>query len=141
MPMTLHCDIVSTTNSMFSGLITSIVVSGELGDLGIQYGHAPLLTSLIPGPIRVISADDQQEQLFYVSGGFLEVQNNVVTVLADTVVRADSLDEAAAQQAQDNARQLITNQAGEFDYSKAALQLAEAAAQLRVIQKMRKQTR
>ena len=137
MAMTVHCDIVSAEKEIFSGLIEMVVAAGSLGDLGIQYGHAPLLTGLIPGPVRVIKQGGEEE-IFYVSGGYLEVQPNAVTILADSALRANDIDEAAAQKAQEEAQHAINNQAGEADYTRAAVQLAEAAAQLRAIQQLRK---
>jgi len=135
--MTLHCDIVSAEEAIFSGLAQMIVAHGTLGDLGIEYGHAPLLTSLEPGPVRV-KTQGGEEQVFYVSGGFLEVQPGLVTILADTALRAQDLDEAAAAEAQREAEQALANQSGDIDYSRAAAQLAAAAAQLRTIQQIRK---
>jgi F-type H+-transporting ATPase subunit epsilon len=135
--MTVHCDIVSAEKAIFSGLVELLVAHGSLGDLGIAPGHAQLLTELKPGPVRVITQGGE-EQVFYVSGGFLEVQSNTVTVLADTAVRARDIDEAAALEAQKAAEAAIANQHGEFDYGRAAAQLAEAAAQLRTIQSLRK---
>lgn len=137
MAMTIHCDIVSAESAIFSGLVEIVVASGVQGDLGIVYGHAPLLTSLQPGPVR-IRLQNGEEQVYYVSGGYLEVQPNVVTILADTAVRAQDLDEAAAAQAQQDATQVLLNTSGELDYSRAASQLAAAAAQLRTIQQLRK---
>lgn len=137
MAMTVHCDIVSAEKAIFSGLVEQIVANGSLGDLGVQYGHAPLLTDLKPGPVRV-RKQGGEEEIYYVSGGYLEVQPNVVTILADVAVRADDMDEAAAETARQQAAQVFTNQSGELDYSRAAVQLAEAAAQLRTIQQLRK---
>ena len=137
MAMSVHCDIVSAEQAIFSGLVELLVAHGSLGDLGVGPGHAPLLTSLKPGPIRV-KLQGGEEQIYYVSGGFLEVQSSTITVLADTAVRADDVDEAAALEAQKAAEAALTNQAGEFDYGRAAAQLAEAAAQLRTIQALRK---
>ena len=137
MVMTVHCDIVSAEKAIFSGLIEQVVANGSLGDLGVQYGHAPLLTDLKPGPVRV-RKQGGEEEIYYVSGGYLEVQPNVVTILADVAVRADDMDEAAAETARQHAAQVFTNQTGELDYSRAAVQLAEAAAQLRTIQQLRK---
>ena len=99
MAMTMHCDIVSAEEQIFSGLVEILVATGTLGDLGVAPGHAPLLTALIPGPVRVV-LQDGSEQIYYVSGGFLEVQSGVVTVLADTAIRADDVNEAAAMQAE-----------------------------------------
>ena len=137
MAMTIHCDIVSAEEEIFSGLAEMVVASGSLGDLGVSYGHAPLLTALTPGPVRVITGPGE-EQVYYVSGGYLEVQRGVITILADTALRASDMDEAAALEAQKEAQQALANQSGEFDYSRAAAQLAEAAAQLRTIQQIRK---
>lgn len=137
MAMTVHCDIVSAEEAIFSGLVELVVAHGALGDLGIAPGHAPLLAELKPGPVRVI-VQGGDEQIFYVSGGFLEVQPSTVTVLADTAVRAHDMDEAAALEAQKAAEAALSSQHGEFDYGRAAAQLAEAAAQLRTIQALRK---
>jgi F-type H+-transporting ATPase subunit epsilon len=137
MAMTVHCDIVSAEKAIFSGLVEQVIANGSLGDLGVQFGHAPLLTELKPGPIR-IRRQGGEEEIYYVSGGYLEVQPNVVSVLADVAVRADDVDEAAAETARQQAAQVFTNQTGELDYSRAAAQLAEAAAQLRTIQQLRK---
>ena len=137
MAMTMHCDIVSAEKSIFSGLVEMVVAAGSLGDLGLAPGHSPLLTALIPGPVKLI-LQNGEEEVFYVSGGFLEVQRGVVTLLSDTAIRADDLDEAAAQQAVEDAEKAIANQGAEFDYSTAAAQLAEAAAQLRALQKIKR---
>jgi len=132
---TIHCEIVSAEEAIFSGAIDMLVATGTQGDLGVSLGHAPLLTDLKPGPVRVVSGDD--EQIFYVSGGFIEIQPNVVTLLADTAVRADDLDEAAAVEAQQAAEHAVANQHADMDYGKAAAELAAAAAQLRTIRQIR----
>jgi F-type H+-transporting ATPase subunit epsilon len=137
MAMTMHCDIVSAEEKIYSGLVELLVATGTLGDLGIAPGHAPLLTALIPGPVRVV-LQDGVEQIYYVSGGFLEVQSGVVTVLADTALRANDVNEAAALQAIQDANDAMTNKDSEFEYSRAAAQLAEAAAQLRALRQLRK---
>lgn len=137
MAMTVHCDIVSAEEAIFSGLVELVVAAGTEGDLGITYGHAPLLSSLKPGPIRVVKQDGEEE-VYYVSGGFLEVQPYQVTVLADAALRADDLDEAAALEAQKAAEQQLHNNAGEIDFSRAAVELAEASAKLRTLQAIRK---
>ena len=139
MAMTVHCNIVSSEEAIFSGLVELVVASGSLGDLGIVPGHAPLLTQLKPGPVRVIKQDGDEE-IIYVSGGFLEVQPNMVTVLADTAIRANDLDESIALEAKKEAEQAMSNHNAELDYSRAAVQLAEAAAQLRVLEQLRKKT-
>ncbi|NRA24117.1 MAG: F0F1 ATP synthase subunit epsilon [Oleispira sp.] len=134
--ISVHCDIVSAEENLFSGLVEMVVAAGELGDLGIARGHAPLLTALKPGPIRIIKQGGEEE-VIYVSGGYLEVQPNNISVLADTALRAADLDEAAALEAQKHAQQALENQSADFDYSRAMTQLAEAAAQLRTIQQIR----
>lgn len=136
MAITVHCDIVSAEAEMFSGLVEMVVAHGNLGDLGIAPGHAPLITDLKPGPIRVIKQGGEQE-VFYISGGFLEVQPNMVKVLADTAIRAADLDEAAAQQSLQEAEKALHAKGAEFDYGSAAARLAEAAAQLRTVRQMR----
>jgi F-type H+-transporting ATPase subunit epsilon len=136
MSMTIHCDIVSAEQEIFSGLVESLVATGSQGELGINYGHAPLLTDLVPGPIRIVTQHGDEE-VYYVSGGFLEVQPGVVSILADTAIRADDVDEAAAEEARQAAEHALANQTGDFDYGRASAQLAEAAAQLRTLQKMR----
>ncbi|MDA0694449.1 MAG: F0F1 ATP synthase subunit epsilon [Proteobacteria bacterium] len=136
MAMTIHCDIVSAEQQIFSGIVEMVVATGILGDLGVVYGHAPLLTALVPGPVRIVKPGGE-EDVFYVSGGFLEVQPGVVSILADIALRASDMDEAAAEQARNEALVSIENQASEFDYGRASARLAEAAAQLRTLQKIR----
>lgn len=133
---TIQCDIVSAEGSIFSGAVDMLIATGEFGELGVNAGHSALLTGLKPGPVRIVTNDE--EEVFYVSGGFLEVQPSVVTILADTALRADDLDEAAAVEAQQQAEQAINNQSAELDYSRAAAELAAAAAQLRTIQQIKK---
>jgi F-type H+-transporting ATPase subunit epsilon len=135
--MTLHCDIVSAEKSIFSGIVEMVVAAGSVGDLGIAYGHAPLLTGLKPGPVKLIMANGEEE-VFYVSGGYLEVQRDIVTLLADTASRADDVDEAAALKAIEDARVAMADQSADFDYSTAAAQLAEAVAQLRALRQIKK---
>ena len=137
MAMTMHCDIASSEARIYSGRVLSLVATGTLGDLGIMPGHAPLLTALIPGPVRLVTSEGE-EHIYYVSGGFLEIQPGVVNILADTAVRADDLDEAQAEQAKQSAEEAIVNRDAAFEYSRAATQLAEAAAQLRTLQQLRR---
>ena len=137
MAMTVHCDIVSAEGEIFSGLVEMVIAHGALGDLGIALGHAPLITNLKPGPIRLIKQGGEAEVL-YISGGFLEVQPNMVKVLADTVQRAADLDEAQAQAALKAAENALNEKGADFDYGAAATRLAEAAAQLRTVQQIRK---
>lgn len=136
MAMSIHCDIVSAEEEIFSGLVESLVATGELGELGVNYGHAPLLTGLVPGPVRIV-LQNGDERVYYVSGGFLEVQPGVVSILADTALRADDVDAAAAEEARREAQQALANQTGEFDYGRASAQLAEAAAQLATLRKLK----
>ena len=136
MSMTIHCDIVSAEEEIFSGLVEMLVATGSEGELGVTYGHAPLLSALVPGPVRIVTQNGD-EQVYYVSGGFLEVQPGVVSILADTAIRADDVDEAAAEEARKEAEQAIANQTGDFDYGRASAQLAEAAAQLATLRQMR----
>ncbi|WP_028303103.1 F0F1 ATP synthase subunit epsilon [Oceanospirillum maris] len=137
MAMTVHCDIVSAEESIFSGRVDLVVAAGVLGDLGITPGHAPLLSELQPGPVRV-KKQSGGEEIFYVSGGFIEVQPNLVTVLADSAVRAKEIDEAEAASAKAAAERALANQASEFEYSRAAAELAQAAARLRTVQQLRR---
>ena len=136
MAITVHCDIVSAEEKLFSGLVERIVARGTQGELGIYAGHAPLLTQLVPGTVRILKQNGEEE-IVYVSGGYLEVQPNSVTLLADTAVRAHDLDEAAAQEAKHQAELAMENKNAEIDYSTALAQLAEAVAQLRTIQQIR----
>ena len=137
MGISVHCDIVSAEEQIFSGLVELVVAAGEMGDLGIAPGHAPLMTKLNPGPVRVIKQGGEEE-VYYVSGGYLEAQPNIVTILADSAERADDVDEAAALEAKKEAERLLANQSGDFDYSLAVAQLAEASARLRVVQQIRR---
>lgn len=136
--MTVHLDVVSAEQSLFSGLVESIQVSGSEGELGVNPGHAPLLTALKPGMVRLVKQFGH-EDVMYVAGGTLEVQPNHIIILADTAVRGEDLDEDSAQKAKREAEEQMTNSsADELDYQQAAVQLAEAIAQLRVIQQLRK---
>lgn len=137
MAITTHLDIVSAEQEIFSGIVEMLVATGEMGELGINPGHAPLLTILKPGEIRVTLPGGTQE-VYYVSGGMLEVQPHFVTVLADSVERAENLDEAAAIAAKARAEEAIANKNTEINYSVAAAELAQAVAQIRAIKKARK---
>lgn len=137
MGISVHCDIVSAEQQIYSGLVELVVAVGELGDLGIAPGHAPLMTSLKPGPVRIVKQGGEEE-VIYVSGGYLEVQPNIITILSDSAQRADDIDEAAALEAKAEAEREFANQGGEIDYSRAAAQLAEASARLRTIQQLRR---
>jgi len=137
MAMTTHLDIVSAENKIYSGLAELVTCTGGLGELGIAPGHAPLLTQLRPGPVTV-RFQGGEEEVFYVSGGMLEVQPNTVTILADTALRADDVDEAAAIEAQKHAEDALADQSSEIEYGRATAELAEAVAQLRTLQAIRK---
>ena len=137
MATTMHCDIASAERQIFSGSVETLVAAGSLGDLGIHPGHAPLLTALIPGPVRIVM-EGGEEEIYYVSGGFLEVQPGTVHILADTAVRAHDVDEANVTQVMKEAEDAIQNQSAEMEYAEAASQLAQAAAQIRTLQQLRK---
>ena len=136
MAMTLHVDIVSAEAEIFSGTVTMVFAPAEMGEVGIAPRHAPLLTRLKPGEVRV-QLTDGSEQSFFVSGGMLEIQPHVVTVLADTAIRAHDLDEAAAVQAKERAERMLAEKHADIDYAKAQAELAQSIAQLRAIQKLR----
>lgn len=137
MAMTVHVDIVSAEESIFSGLAEFVVLPGEAGELGIMPGHTPLLTRIKPGVVRV-KTQDGNEELVFVAGGMLEVQPNLVTVLADTAIRGKDLDEAKALDAKKKAEEALQNKTSQLEYAKAQAELAEAIAQLAAIQKQRK---
>jgi len=140
MAMTIHCDIVSAEEEIFSGRVTMVSVTGTVGELGIMPGHAPLLTGIRPGPVR-LGMDGGEEEVFFASGGFLEVQPGVVTVLADTALRAEDIDEAAAVEAQQAAERTLSEQAADIEFSSAAAALAEAMARQRTLAELKKRRR
>jgi len=140
MAMTMHCDIVSAEEDIFSGRVISVTVTGTLGELGILPGHAPLLTGIRPGPVK-LKFHNGEERVFFASGGFLEVQPSVVTVLADTAVRAEDIDEASAAEAQEAARRALEDRNAGVEFSLAAAQLAEAMARQRTLDELRKRSR
>jgi len=137
---TFRVDIVSAEKEIFSGDAEMIVASAELGEVGIAPGHTPFITRIKPGEIRVKTAGDEEDLAVYVSGGILEVQPYVVTVLSDTALRAEDIDEAAAEAAKAEAEAALAagGKAGEVDYAAVQRQLAEASAQLQLIKKLRK---
>lgn len=137
MAMTLHLDIVSVEGEIFSGRVEFIAAPGEEGEIGILPGHTPLLTKLQPGTIRV-KLQSGKEDVFYISGGTLEVQRGIVTILADTAVRATELDEAAAIEARERAEKAFASKKAEIEYGEVLAELAETAARLKSIQQIRK---
>ncbi len=138
MAMTVHVDVVSAEASIFSGLAEMVVVPGVMGELGIYPGHTALMTRIKPGSVRIKRPNQEQEELIYVSGGMLEVQPGVVTVLADTAIRGGDLDEVRALQAKQEAEEAMKNRTSDIDYAQAQAELAEAIAQLAAIKKLRK---
>ena len=138
MAMTIHVDVVSAEESIFSGLAEMVVVPGEMGELGIYPRHAPLLTRIKPGSVLLKLPNQSEDTLIYVSGGILEVQPNVVTILADTAIRGANLDEARALESKRAAEEAMKNRTSDIDYAHAQAELAEAVAQLQAIQKLRK---
>ena len=138
MAMTIHVDVVSAEEMIFSGLAEFVVLPGEAGELGILPGHMPLMTRIKPGAVRV-QLPDNKEELIFVAGGLLEVQPGLVTVLADTAIRGADLDQAKALEAKKMAEEAMVNRGSEMDYARAQVELAEAIAQLAAIDKLRKQ--
>jgi F-type H+-transporting ATPase subunit epsilon len=137
MAKTLHVDIVSAEQAIFSGEATMVIAPGESGELGILPEHTPLLTRVKPGTVRLQMADGAPEEVIYVSGGMMEVQPDVVTILADTSVRAHDLDEAKALEAKRLAEEAIANRTGAMEIAEAQAELAESVAQLAAIRKLR----
>jgi len=133
---TLQCNVVSVNESIFSGTVKMLIAKGVGGELGILPGHTPLITLLQPGPVRV-QREDGSEEIIYVSGGVLEVQPHVITLLADSAIRADDLNEAQILEARKHAETLLANQSSELNTGAALASLAETAAQLQTLQKLR----
>ncbi|MEJ1958651.1 MAG: F0F1 ATP synthase subunit epsilon [Nitrosomonadales bacterium] len=138
MALTVHVDVVSAEKSLFSGSAEVVVAPGEMGELGIYPRHAPLLTRIKPGSVRLKLPNQEAEELIYVSGGMLEVQPNIVTILADTAIRGVDLDEGRALEAKRAAEEALKNRASDVDYAQAQAELIEAVAQLHAIQKLRR---
>ena len=138
MAMTVHVDIVSAEQSIFSGLAEFVSAPAQMGEVGIYPRHAPMLTRIKPGAVRIKLPDQEEEELIFVSGGMLEVQPSVVTILADTAIRGNDLDEAKATEAKQRAEEAMKDRSSAIDYAKAQAELAEAVAQLAAIQKLRK---
>ena len=140
MAMTIHLDVVSAEESIFSGLAEFVAVPAVMGEVGIYPHHAPMITKIKPGAVRVKVPNQEEETLIFVSGGLLEVQPGVITVLADTAIRGHDLDEASALETKRIAEEAMRDKSSEIDYATAQAELAEAVAQLRAIQKLRKGT-
>ena len=137
MAMTMHLDIVSAENEIFSGLAEVVIAPAIMGEVGIHARHTPMLTPLKPGEVKITKQGGEVE-FIYVSGGMMEVQPSVVTILSDTAVRAQDLDEAAAMEAKQAAEEAISNREGDIDIAEAQSKLLEAVAQLRMIENFRK---
>jgi F-type H+-transporting ATPase subunit epsilon len=135
--MTVHLEIVSAEGGIFTGRVANLQVTGAEGELGVMPGHAPLLTKIKPGMAR-ITKQDGSEEVFYLSGGILEVQASSVSVLADVVMRAEDIDEQAALEAKRRAEAHMADAGADFNYAAAAIELAKAVAQLRVLENIRK---
>ncbi|MCB1908355.1 MAG: F0F1 ATP synthase subunit epsilon [Rhodocyclaceae bacterium] len=138
MAMTVHVDVVSAEEQVFSGLAEFVALPGEVGELGILPGHMPLITRIKPGAVRLKLPNQTEEELIFVAGGLLEVQPGLVTVLADTAIRGKDLDEAKASDAKRLAEEAMQNKSSELDYARAQAELAEAVAQLAAIARLRK---
>ncbi len=138
MASTVLCSIVSAEREIFSGQVEMVVATGTNGELGILPGHAPLLSGVKPGPVRLI-LEGGEEEVFFASGGYIEVQPTSITILADTAVRADDIDEAAALEAQKKAERELQDQKSDVDFARVASDLQEQAAMLRTIRKHREQ--
>ena len=137
---TMHCEIVSAEQSLFSGAITMLSARGTIGEIGVVPGHAPLLTGIHPGAVT-LRMEDGTEEVFFASGGFLEIQPGNVTLLADTAVRAEDIDEAQAEEARQQAQREMSEKAADADFGMAAAMMAEAMAQQRTLEELRKRGR
>ncbi|MDR2031443.1 MAG: F0F1 ATP synthase subunit epsilon [Azoarcus sp.] len=140
MAMTVHVDIVSAEEQIFSGLAEFVALPGEAGELGILPGHMPLMTRIKPGAVRIKVPHQEDEELVFVAGGILEIQPGLVTVLADTAIRGKDLDEAKALEAKQKAESALAGRNAQIDYAKAQAELAEAVAQIHAIERLRKRT-
>jgi F-type H+-transporting ATPase subunit epsilon len=138
MAKTVLCSIVSAEKEIFSDQVEMVVATGTIGELGILPGHTPLLSGVKPGPIRLI-LEGGEEEVFFASGGYIEVQPTSITILADTAVRADDIDEAAALDAQKKAEHELQDQKSDVDFARVSSDLQEQAAMLRTIRKHREQ--
>ncbi|MBK9220379.1 MAG: F0F1 ATP synthase subunit epsilon [Uliginosibacterium sp.] len=137
MAMTVHVDVVSAEEQIFSGLAEIVSLPGESGELGVLPGHTPLLTRIRPGMVRIKVPNQVEEEIVFVAGGLLEVQPNLVTVLADTAIRGHDLDEAKAMDSKRRAEEALSNRKADLDYAQMQAELAEAIAQLHAINRLR----
>ena len=135
--MKLHVDVVSAEGEIYSGSASMVFVAAEMGEVGIAPRHAPLLTRIRPGQVR-IQQDGKDEETFFVSGGILEVQPQVVTVLADTAIRAQDIDEASVRKAKEEAERILANRGEAMEVAEAQQKLAEAVVQLQALERLRK---
>ena len=135
---TIHVDVVSAEENIFSGEAKFVALPGEMGELGIYPRHTPLITRIKPGAVRIVRADNDEEEFVFVAGGILEVQPTTVTVLADTAIRGHDLDEAKATEAKKLAEEAMKNAKSDIDFAAAQSEFATMAAQLAAIQKLRK---
>lgn len=138
MANTVHIDVVSAEASIFSGEAEFVVAPAGAGEVGIYPNHAPMITTIKPGALRIKQTTEQEETLIFISGGLLEVQPGLITVLADTAIRGQDLDEAKAIAAKEAAEEALKNRSADIDYAAAQAELAEAVAQIQAIQKLRK---
>ena len=136
----MHLDIVSAEEKIFSGNVKNIIAAAMMGEVGIYPKHTPMITPLKPGEVKIITEEDE-EKLFFISGGIIEVQPDIVTVLADTAIRGDDLDEAKAEESKKRAEEALADKSDNIDAAKALAELAQAAAQLKVIEKIRKKSK
>ena len=136
----MHLDIVSAEEKIFSGNVKNIIAAAMMGEVGIYPKHTPMITPLKPGEVKIITEEDE-EKLFFISGGVIEVQPDIVTVLADTAIRGEDLDEAKAEESKKRAEEALSDKSDNIDAAKALAELAQAAAQLKVIEKIRKKSK
>ena len=140
MASTVLCNIVSAEQQIFSDLVEMVIATGTLGELGILPGHTPLLSGIKPGPVRLVM-EGGEEEIFFASGGYIEVQPTVITILADTAIRADDLDEAAAIEAQQEAERQLADAHSDIDFGRVAAELQDQVAMLRTVRKFRERKR
>ena len=138
MANTVHIDVVSAEASIFSGEAEFVVAPASAGEVGIYPNHAPMITTIKPGALRIQLVDAAEEVVIFISGGLLEVQPGMITVLADTAIRGHDLDEAKATEAKEAAIEAMKNRSSDMDYAKAQAELSEAVAQIAAIERLRK---